>query len=85
MSAVTWKPGGERGGDLETWNPGLDVLIRLRHPVDICMLKDIERLLDGQLETECEAGEGGGVGVLAWQQPGALKGRRDPERWQQCL
>lgn len=51
MSAVTWKPGGERGGDLETWNPGLDVLIRLRHPVDICMLKDIERLLDGQLET----------------------------------
>ena len=40
------------------------MLIRLRCPVDICILTDIETLLDGQLES-VKLGLGGGVGVTA--------------------
>lgn len=57
-------PGSQVGKGAETWNHGLDMLIRLRCPVDICILTDIERLLDGQLES-VKLGWGGGVGVTA--------------------
>lgn len=57
-------PGSQVGKGAETWNRGLDMLIRLRCPVDICILTDIETLLDGQLES-VKLGLGGGVGVTA--------------------
>jgi len=60
---VRW-PGSQVGKGAETWNRGLDMLIRLRCPVDICILTDIETLLDGQLES-VKLGLGGGVGVTA--------------------
>ena len=52
------------GKGAETWTRGLDMLIRLRCPVYICILTDIERLVDGQLES-VKLGWEGGVGVTA--------------------